>query len=92
MRSTGGLSQTTTQTPPAPAGTLGTPLRGGLLSGGTDGQARTPGQPQGRGRGAGGGGGGWGLKEEGAGQRRGSGAAEGTGGGATFCSVIIMNE
>ena len=49
MRSTGGLSRTTTQTPPALAETRGAPRLGGPLSGGTDGQPRTHGQPLGRG-------------------------------------------
>ena len=77
MRSTGGLSRTTTQTPPAPAGTRGAPRLGGPLSGGTGGQPRTLGQPLGSGREGGGG-----RKEEGSGRRQGSGADERTDGGA----------
>ena len=72
MRSTGGLSHATTQTPPAPAGIRGAPRLGGSLSGGADGQPRTHGQPLGRGRGEGGGGG---MSEQVAG--RGSGWWEG---------------
>ena len=50
MQSTGGLSRTTTQTPPAPAGTRGVPRLGGPSSAGTGGQPRTHGQPLERGR------------------------------------------
>ena len=71
LRSTGGLSRTTTQTPPASAGTRSAPRLGGPLSGVANGQPRAHGQPLGGG-----------MKEEGAGRRRGSGADERTGGGA----------
>ena len=57
LRSTGKLSCTTTQTPPASAGTRNAPRLGGQCAGVADGQPRARGQPVGGG----------GAKEEGAG-------------------------
>ena len=53
LRSTGGLSRTTSQTPPASAGTPSAPHLGGPLSGVADGQPRAHGLPLRRGRGEG---------------------------------------
>ena len=71
MRSTGGLSHTTTQTPPAPAGTCCAPASGArYMQELVDRQERTASRWGGEGENGGRGG----VKEEGAGRRRGSGA------------------